>query len=56
MSLVNRRVSVLNRTMSRRDGSVFDDPDVATELAEIHEKCVVVPADKASNNIAKHTI
>ena len=31
--------------------SVFDDPDVAAELAEIHEQSVVVPADKASNNI-----
>ena len=51
MSLVNRRVSVLSRTMSRRHKSVFDDQDVAAELAEIHEKFVVVPADKASNNI-----
>ena len=31
--------------------SMLDDPDVAAELAEIHEKFVVVPADKASNNI-----
>ena len=30
--------------MSRRHESVFDDPDVAAELAEIHEKCVVVSA------------
>ena len=37
--------------MSHRHESVFDDPDVAAELAEIHEKFVVVPADKASNNI-----
>ena len=51
MSLINRRVSVLSRTMSRRHESVFDDPGVAAELAEIHEKFVVVPADKASNNI-----
>ena len=50
MSLVNRRVSV-SRTMSRRHESVFDDQDVAAELAEIHEKFVVVPANKASNNI-----
>ena len=36
-----------------RCSSVFDDPDVAVAvLAEIHEKFVVVPADKASNNIA----
>ena len=31
MSLVNRRVSVLSTTMSRRHESVFDDPDVAAE-------------------------
>ena len=37
--------------MFRRNESVFDDQDVAVELAEIHEKFVVVPADKASNNI-----
>ena len=48
MSLVNRP---FNRTVSRRHESVFDDPDVAAELAEIHEKFVIVPADKASNNI-----
>ena len=37
--------------MSRRHVSVIDGPDVAAELAEIHGKFVVVPADKASNNI-----
>ena len=37
--------------MSRRHGSVFDDPDVAAELAEIHKKFVVIPADQASNKI-----
>ena len=45
--------------MSRRHESVFDDPVVAAEFAEIHEKFVVVPAYKASNNIvfvAIHTI
>ena len=51
MSLVNRRVSVLNRNTSCRHESVFDDPDVAAELAKINEKFVVVPADKATNNI-----
>ena len=50
MSLVNRCVSVLSRTISRRHESVFGDPDVAAELAEIHEKYVVVPTDNASNN------
>ena len=46
--------------MSRRHESVFDDPDVAAELAEIYEKFVDVPADKASITtlclFAKHTI
>ena len=37
--------------MSRRHESVFGNPAVAAQLAEIHEKFVVVPADKASNNI-----
>ena len=44
ISLVNRRVSVLKRTMSCLHESVF-------ELAGNHEKFVVVSADKASNNI-----
>ena len=37
--------------MYRRHESVFNDPDVAAELAEVHEKFVVVPAHNASNNI-----
>ena len=37
--------------MSRRHELMFDNPDVAAELAENQEKFVVVPADKASNNI-----
>ena len=59
MSLVNRRVSVLSRTMSRRHESVFVDQDVAAELAEIHEKFVVVAATRHLTTLclfAKHTI
>ena len=37
--------------MSCRHKSVFDDPYVAPQLAEIYEKFIVVPAEKASNNI-----
>ena len=36
--------------MSRRHASVFDDPDISAELAELRHK-FVVPADKTSNNI-----
>ena len=32
--------------------SVFKDPKVARHLSELHDKYVVVPADKAPNNIA----
>ena len=46
--------------MSRRHESVFDDPDVSAELAELHHKFVAIPADKVSNNIVfvckKHII
>ena len=31
--------------------SIFKDPDVAKTLSTIHDKYVVVPADKAQNNI-----
>ena len=48
---VNRRITVLTRTMSHRYELVFDDPDVAADYNELHQKCVIVPADKASNNI-----
>ena len=37
--------------MSLRHESVFDDPDDSAEIAEIHEKFIVVPADKACNKI-----
>ena len=59
ISLVNRRFSVLGRTMSRRHKSVFDDPDVTAELAEIHEKYFVVQPTRHLRTLclfAKHTI
>ena len=31
--------------------SIFKDPEVSKDLAYLHEKYVVVPADKAQNNI-----
>ena len=31
--------------------SVFEDKEIAAKLADIHDKYVVVPADKASNNV-----
>ena len=37
--------------MSTQCTLVFDNPDVAAELVDLHDKYVVVPADKISNNI-----
>ena len=37
--------------MSTRSKSVFDNKEIATKLADIHDQYVVVPADKASNNV-----
>ena len=51
MSLVNRCILILCKNMSNRYKSVFDIPGVSAELCDIQEKSVVVPADKASNNI-----
>ena len=37
--------------MSTRCKSMFNIPAVVDELADIHDKYAIVPADKASNNI-----
>jgi len=45
--------------MSSKVRSIFNDKDVVDNLTDHHSKYVVVPADKASNNIvfvSKHTI
>ena len=49
--LINGRISIFSATISTRCKSVFGNPDVAAELADVHDKYVVVAADKASNNI-----
>ena len=40
--------------MNANATSVFEDPDVAKSLSTRHDKYVVVPADKAQNNIGLH--
>jgi hypothetical protein len=37
--------------MSTKATSVLKDPEVAETMSTIHDTYVVVPADKASNNI-----
>ena len=50
-NLVKRRVYILRNSMATRYRSVFNDKDVSATLSDIHDKFVVVPADKASNNV-----
>ena len=48
-SLILKQIEVLSRSMSAMATSVFRDPDVAKTLSTIHDRYVVVPADKAQN-------
>ena len=48
-SLIQIRISKLKRSMSKKGKSVFSNSDAAKTLSTIHDKYVVVPADKAPN-------
>jgi len=50
-SLILKRTRSLSGSMNTHATSIFKDPDVAKTLSTIHDKYVVVPADKAQNNI-----
>ena len=50
-SLVQRRIHKLKNCVNARPKSVFKDKEAMKCLSSIHDKYVVVPADKASNNI-----
>ena len=45
------RIKNLEGSVSKRVTSIFKDPQVRESLSRLHEKYVVVPADKAPNNI-----
>ena len=49
--LVKQRIGRLRRVMSTKYDSIFKDPNVSAELTDIHDRFVLTPADKASNNI-----
>ena len=51
-SLLKRRISKLQYKMSSKAKPVLNDINVASSLSSLHDKYVVVPVDKASNNIA----
>ena len=50
-SLIQLRIKKLRRSMNAKATYIFNNPDVAETLASIHNEYVVVPADKAPNNI-----
>ena len=53
LELVDSRIKILNsRKVPSVTKPVLEDEDVIASLAEIHSKYVVVPIDKASNNVA----
>ena len=49
--LLRGRIRKLQPLFNTRFESIFRDPDVAKELSSLHENFILVPADKASNNI-----
>jgi hypothetical protein len=51
-SLVQGRIHKLKNCVNSRPKSVFKDQEAVKCLSSLHDKYVIVPADKASNNIA----
>ena len=50
-SLIQARIRKLQGQMNTKAKSIFKAPDVVETLTNLHDKYVVVPADKAPNNI-----
>jgi len=50
-SLIQIRIKKLNGSINAHATSIFKDPNVAKHLSDLHDEYVVVPADKAPNNI-----
>ena len=50
-SIILKRISSLKSKMKAKHKSAFLDPDVKITLKDLHDRFVVVPADKASNNM-----
>ncbi len=50
-TIVKKRITHLAKTTNTKPEKILDDPDVKTYLEGLKEKYVLVPADKASNNI-----
>jgi hypothetical protein len=50
-SLVQGRIHKLKNCVNSRPKSVFKNQEAVKYLTSLHDKYVIVPADKASNNI-----
>jgi hypothetical protein len=50
-SIVQGRIHKLKNCVNSRPKSVFKDQQAVECLSSLHDKCVVVPGDKAPNNI-----
>ena len=50
-SLVQGRIHKLKNCVNSRPRSIFKDQEAVKCLSSLHDKYVIVPADKASNNI-----
>ena len=50
-SLMQIRIKKLNGSMSTGSTAIFKDPNVAKHMSLLHDKYVVVSADKAPNNV-----
>ena len=55
-SVLKRRVSKLQYKMSSKATPVLNNKTVASSLSSLHDKYVVVPVDKASNNFCMQNI
>ena len=48
---LKRRIYMVSRSVNTKPISIFDDEVVSRHLADLHDRFVIVPADKASNNV-----
>ena len=42
---------MVSRSINPKPDSIFDDEIVSCQLADLHDRFLIVPADKASNNV-----
>ena len=49
--LLKRRIYMVSRSVNTKPDSIFDDEIVSRQLTDLHDRFVIVPADKASNNV-----